>query len=100
MKQITQVHPKNTLEYESQEAPVLAKTFQKAFAQTCNLKQGIRKHGAKGEQVAVTEMKLSHDRSCFKPLDVNKLTDKQRRQAMNSFFFVTEKKMVESKGEV
>ena len=40
---VTQVGPAHTLEHESNEAPVLAKTFQKAFAQTHNLKQGIKK---------------------------------------------------------
>jgi len=76
----------------------VAKTFQKAFSQTYTLKQGTKKSGEKGKQAVVTEMKQSHDRSCFKPVDANKLTDKHRRQTMNSLFFITEKKMVESKG--
>jgi len=65
------------------------------------LKQGIKNYGEKGKQATVTEIKQLHDRSCFKPLDVNKLADKQRRQAMNSLFFITEKiELVELKGEL
>jgi len=56
------------------------------------------KFGEKGKQAAVTEMKQLHDRSCFKPLDLNKLTDKQRRQAMSSLFFITEKRDGKIKG--
>jgi len=95
---VTQVDPTITLEHESNETPVLAKTFQKAFAQTHNLKQGTKKFGEKSKQAAVTEMKQLHGRSCFKPVDVNKLTDKQRRQAVNSLFFVTEKRDGRIKG--
>jgi len=98
---VTQVCPTNTLESESHKTPGLTKTFQEAFAQTYNLKQGIKKFGEKGIlQGAVTEMKQLHDRSCFKPLDVSKLTDKRRRQAMNSLFLSQKKEMVESKGEL
>jgi len=92
---VTQVNPTNTLEHESHEAPVLANTFQKSFAQACNLKQRMKKFGEKGKQATVTEMKQLHDRSCLKLVNVNKLTDNQRRQAMNSLFFVAEKQMAE-----
>jgi len=62
------------------------------------LKQGIKKFGEKSKQAAVTEMKHLHDTSCLKPADVNKLTDKQRRQAMKSLFFITEKREGRIKG--
>jgi len=58
---IPHVNPTNTLEHESNEAPVLAKTFQKAFAQTYNLKQGTKKFGEKGKEAVVTEMKQLYD---------------------------------------
>ena len=91
---VTQVNPPNTIAYEEHELPVLAK----AFAQTYTLSQGIKRFGEKGKQAAITEMKQLHDRSCFRPIKVNDLTDKQRRAAMNSLIFLTEKRDGRIKG--
>ena len=85
---ITQVHPENTLDYESAEAEILAQ----AFVQTYNLTRGIQKFGDKGRQAAIDEMRQLHDRECFIPIDINKLDEKARRTAMESLIFLVEKR--------
>ena len=63
---VTQVHPKETLEYEAGEVHMLAE----AFVQTYNLTRGIKKFGDKGRQAAIDEMRQLHDRAatCELPL--------------------------------
>jgi hypothetical protein len=43
-------------------------------------------------------MKQLHDRTCFKPVNINDYSEKERRQAMNSLIFLTEKRDGRIKG--
>ena len=95
---VAQVKPTSTLEYTTEEAPVLIKAFGKIFAQTYSLKQGMKKWGKEATKAAETEMRQLHDRFCWRPLHVKDLTSKQRRLAMNSLFFLTEKRDGRIKG--
>ena len=92
---ITQFHePERTLEYEPHEATILAQSF----AQTYSLKQAINKFGEKGRMAAIEEMRQLHDREVFKPIHPNNLSEKQRRNAMSSLIFITEKRDGRIKG--
>lgn len=66
--------------------------FSHSFAQTYNLKQGIKKFGQKGYDSALKEMKQLHDRDCFEPVEVSDLTMDERRKAMESLIFLTQKR--------
>jgi hypothetical protein len=85
---ITQVLPDDTFEYTPEEAVILAEVF----VQVYNMTQGIRKFGERGEQAAFIEAKQLHDRNCFRPIDVNTLTQEERRNAMNALMLLTEKR--------
>ena len=85
---ITQVHPEETMLYEPEEAEILAQ----AFVQTYNLTKGIQKFGDKGKQAVIDEMKQLHNRTVFKPININELDDKARRTAMESLLFLLEKR--------
>ena len=89
---VTQVHPKETLEYTEEEAPVLARIMEKVFVVTYSLKKGIAKFGKRGTDAAESEMNQLHSREAWKPLDVNTLTKEERRSAMESLMFLTEKR--------
>ena len=62
------------------------------FAQVYNLSQGIKKFGDKGKAAANLEMKQLHDRECWKPRHINELSEQERRKAMGSLIFLTEKR--------
>jgi hypothetical protein len=85
---VTQKKPTNTLEYDSDEAVILAR----AFAQTYSLSKGIKKFGTAGEEAVLTEMNQLHNRGCFRPKNVDEMTNEIRRQAMGSIMFLTEKR--------
>ena len=89
---MTQVNPEETIEYTLDEAPVLARIFEKTFAVTYSLKKGIAKFGKRGKEAVDGEMKQLHDRATWKPLDVNTLSAQERRDAMESLIFLTEKR--------
>jgi len=91
---VTQFTAGETIEYETEEATVLAL----AFAQTYSLFKGIQKFGDKGKEAAHAEMKQLHDRKCFEPVNINDYSEKERRQAMESLLFLTEKRCGKIKG--
>ena len=57
------------------------------FVQSYGLMKGLKKFGNKGRQAAYKEMKQLHDRVVFKPIRMSKLTEKERRRAMESLIF-------------
>ena len=59
---------------------------------TYSLKKGLQKFGEAGKAAALKEMKQLHDRVCFTPIDVKTLTESERRKAVESLIFLTEKK--------
>ena len=62
------------------------------FIQTYSLKAGLKKFGNKGSEAATKEMKQLHDRKVFKPIMSSELTSQERRRAMESLIFLTEKR--------
>ena len=59
---------------------------------TYSLKKGIQKFGDKGRQAALKEMKQIHNGECFKPIHKETLNPTERKQALESLMFLTEKK--------
>ena len=64
-----------------------------SFVETYSLKKGLKKFGGEGYKAAYKEMKQLHDRVCFKPINPDEMTSQERRKAMESLIFLTEKKM-------
>jgi hypothetical protein len=62
------------------------------FVQTYSLNKGIQRFGKKGWDAAFGEMKQLNDREVFEPIDVSKLSAKEKRQALESLIFLVEKK--------
>lgn len=62
------------------------------FAQTYSLKSGLKKFGERGEQAAYKEMHQLHNRNVWMPIKLEKLTNEERRRAMESLIFLTEKR--------
>jgi hypothetical protein len=57
-----------------------------SYAETFSLKAGLKKFGTRGHQAAAGEIKQLHDRAVFKPIDVNTLSQGERkRQCAASF---------------
>jgi hypothetical protein len=63
-----------------------------AFVETFSLKRGLKTFGEKGRAAAFDEMKQLHDREVFYPVDISKLTQHERRRAMESLIFLVEKR--------
>ena len=97
---------KDTLEYDSDEAIVLAvilcqlrDRFQarsiqhgNQFVTTYSLQKGVKKFGDRGKNAALKEMKQLHDRECFRPIHKRQLTAIELKRAMESLIFLVEKR--------
>jgi len=64
----------------------------KQHAQTYSLKMGIKKFGERGRQAAIKELRQLHDRTVFEPVKVGSLSTEEKRRAMESLIFLTEKR--------
>ena len=62
------------------------------LAQTYSLQKGLKVFGEKGSKAAYKEMKQLHDRICFRPINPSKMTTNERKKAMESLIFLTEKR--------
>ena len=63
------------------------------------MKQGLKKYGKQGYNAAYGEMKQLHDCICFKPININSLTPEERKKALESLIFLTEKHDRRIKGQ-
>jgi hypothetical protein len=63
-----------------------------SFLQTFSLKQGIKKFGEQGIKAVHKEMKQIHDRVVFEPTSIEEMTMLERKRAMESLIFLTEKR--------
>jgi hypothetical protein len=82
-------------QYSLDSAKVIANTIttiNHQFAQTYSLMKGIKEFGDKCHQAAYNEMKQLHDRIVFKPIAIEELSTIEKRRAMESLIFLTEKK--------
>ena len=68
------------------------------LAQQLSLNKGLKKLGKKGRNAACKELHQTHNRVKFKPVDVNSLTPEERKKAIKSLMFLTEKRNGTMKG--
>ena len=61
------------------------------FIQTYILKSGLKKIGECGETAAKDEMSQLHERAVFEPIQVDHMTQAERKKAMESLIFLVEK---------
>ena len=66
--------------------------FAKQFVVTYSLKKGLQKFGQKGRLSVLKEMKQLLDRKCFHPIDVKSMSPQERKRALESLIFLTEKR--------
>ena len=88
---------KPDIEYAGGDAVVLAQIMVN-LVQTFSLKKGIKKFGERGVAAALTEMEQLHQRDCWKPRKVEDLTPEQKKKALDSLLFLTEKRDGRIKG--
>ena len=60
-------------------------------AQQLRLNKGLNKFGKKSRNTAHKELHQIHNRIVSKPIDINSLTTEERKKAMESAMFLTEK---------
>ena len=60
----------------------------------------MKKFGDKGKKAATEELDQLHKRNCFEPIDVSKLTTTEKKKAMDSLLFLTEKRDGRVKGRL
>jgi len=63
-----------------------------------NLKLGLRKFGAKGENAALKEMTQLHIMDTWTPMEAEKLSREQRMRALSLLLFLKEKRTGDIKG--
>ena len=99
------VTTQNTEEYNAEVATVIARImcqFQECndnsgkkfhqFVQTYILKQGIKKFEKRGTEAEYKEVKQLHERIVFEPVKIESLKKIERKRAMGSLIFLTEKR--------
>ena len=70
------------------------------FGQQHMLPKGLKVFGEKGRIATGKELKQLHDRQCFEPMDISKLTSVEKRKAMEALMFLTEKRDKTVKGRM
>ena len=105
----TEDHPESrTREYTTEEGKVIATIMQyfeflnndtsttkakaKQFVQTYSLKTGLKKFGKKDKESSMKEMTQLEQREVYYPIHVSDLTPLERKRAMESLIFLTEKR--------
>jgi hypothetical protein len=63
-----------------------------SFIQTYSLNKGLKTFGDRGKEAAQKEMKQLHDRVVFEPILIADMTPQERKRAMESLIFLTEKR--------
>ena len=63
-----------------------------SFIQTYSLNKKLKKFGDRGKDAAQKEMKQLHDRVVFEPILIAEMTQLERKRAMESLIFLTEKR--------
>ena len=62
--------------------------------QPCSLNEGLKYAGVKSEHAVNSDIEHLQNMETFSPLDANKLTKKDRLEALASLMFLTEKRDV------
>lgn len=96
-----QIKYKNLNEYNDKEAKIIAMILcqiidnfpiEYMFVQQYSINKAIEKWGEPTKKAAFREMKQLRDRKVFEPINLNKLTDKERKAAMKSLLFIVQKR--------
>ena len=103
-------NPKDDAEYTPAMATVIARVMCELNAkgtaegiclgQQYMLPDGLRIFGKNGRAATGKELKQLHDRQCFAPMDISKLTSVEKRKAMEALMFLTEKRDGSIKGRM
>ena len=62
------------------------------FAQTYSLKQGLKRYKEEGRKAVNKEVGQLHNRKVFIPIHLHEMTTLERKRAMESLIFLTEKR--------
>lgn len=62
------------------------------FIQTYSLMKAVKKFGGKAKQAALDEMKQLHDRVVFEPISLSEMDPMEKKRALESLMFLTEKR--------
>lgn len=63
-----------------------------SFIQTYSIDRGIKEFGERGWSAGVKEMSQLHNREVFAPIHVHELTEEEKKKALESLMFLTEKR--------
>jgi len=63
-----------------------------SFAQPFIFQKGRKKFGKRGDQAAINEFDQLHQRNCFTPIDLSKLTPIEKKKAQAAMMLLSEKK--------
>jgi len=98
------------MEYEGVEAMVLGRYIDDlngntelagvSLSQQYLLHKALAKYGDKGKKAAEEELRQLHGRKCFVPVRVSEMTSTERKKAMQSLMYVTEKRDGRMKGRM
>ena len=99
------INENNDLEYAPEECNILAMVMNQykyskkrllddkcSFLSTFTLRQGEKKFGIKAKDAAYKEMKQIDKRMVFEPIRIESLTEEEKKRAMESLIFLSEKR--------
>ena len=72
----------------------------KSFAQMYVMQKGAKMFGQPGSDAAGKELEQLHQRNCFTPISIAELSAEEKKKAMRSLMFLTEKKDGTIKGRM
>ena len=64
------------------------------------LKKGLKLWGQQGYDGAKKELKQQHERQCFRPIHVSKMSPSEKKKAQEALMFLAEKRSGEIKGRM
>ena len=99
------INENNNLEYAPEECNILAMVMNQykyskkrllddkcSFLSTFTLRQGEKKFGIKAKDAAYKKMKQIDKRMVFEPIRIESLTEEEKKRAMESLIFLSEKR--------
>lgn len=108
--QQTTINSSNQENYDQKTAKVYARvitdinnittTKGSSFAQQYILQKGLAEYGEEGKKATTKELDQLHCRNCFTPIDVSKLTEGEKKKAMEALMFLSEKRDKRIKGRM
>ena len=103
-------NPNEDAVYEPQQAMLMARLMAEintkstangaCFGQQYMFQKGLKKFKERGSAAASKELDQLHQRNCFTPVDVSKLTQEEKNKAVEALMFLTEKRDGSIKGRL